>query len=36
VDDFVAHVDGRAELLQGTLDDLDRTVDAGAEAARLG
>ena len=36
VDDFVAHVDGRAELLQGPLDDLDGAVHAGAKAARLG
>ena len=33
VDDLVAHVDGRAELLQRQLDDLDRPVDAGAKAA---
>ena len=36
VHDLVAHVDRRAELFQGALDDLDRTVHAGAEAARLG
>ena len=36
VHDLVAHVDRRAELRQRALDDLDRTVDAGAEAARLG
>jgi hypothetical protein len=36
VDDFVAHVDRRAKLLQGALDDLDGAVDAGAETARLG
>ena len=35
VHDLVAHVDRRAELLDGPLDDLDRAVDAGAEAARL-
>jgi hypothetical protein len=35
VHDLVAHVDGRAELLQRALDDLDGAVDAGAEAARL-
>ena len=34
VHDLVAHIDGRAELLQRQLDDLDRPVDAGAEAAR--
>jgi hypothetical protein len=33
VDDFVAHVDRRTEPLQRELDDLDRAVDAGAEAA---
>jgi hypothetical protein len=36
VDDLVAHIDRRAELLDGPLDDLDRPVDAGAEAARTG
>ena len=36
VDDFVTHVDRRAELLQGALDDVDGAVDAGAKAARLG
>ena len=36
VDDLVAHVDRRAERLQRALDDLDRAIDAGAEAARLG
>ena len=36
VHDLVAHVDRRAEFGQRTLDDLDRAVDAGAEAARLG
>jgi hypothetical protein len=36
VDDFVAYVDRRAELLQGALDDLDGAVDAGAKSARLG
>ena len=36
VHDLVAHVDRRAEALQRALDDLDRTVDAGAKAARLG
>jgi hypothetical protein len=36
VHDLVPHVDRPSELAQRTLDDLDRTVDAGAEAARLG
>ena len=36
VDDLVADVDRRAELVQRALDDLDRAIDAGAEAARLG
>ena len=36
VHDFVPHVNGRAELLQRQLDDRDRAVDAGAEAARIG
>jgi hypothetical protein len=36
VDDLVAHVDRRAELLERALDDLDRAIDAGAKAARLG
>ena len=34
VHDLVAHIDRRAELLQRQLDDLDRAVHAGAEAAR--
>ncbi len=34
VHDLVAHVDRRPEFLQRQLDDLDRPVDAGAEAAR--
>ena len=34
VDDLVADIDRRAEALQRQLDDLDRPVDAGAEAAR--
>src|SRR5207244_1031648 len=33
VDDLVAHVHGRAVLLEQPLDDLDRAVDAGAERA---
>src|SRR5690606_890627 len=33
---FVTHVDGRTEQLQGTLDDADGAVDAGAEAAWIG
>jgi hypothetical protein len=36
VHDLVAHVDRRAELHQRALDDLDRAVDTGAEATRLG
>jgi hypothetical protein len=36
VDDLVADVDRGAPLLQRHLDDLDRPVDAGAEAARGG
>src|SRR6185369_190909 len=36
VDDLVADVDRRAELVERALDDLDRAIDAGAEAARLG
>ena len=36
VHDLVTHVDRRAVFLQGPLDDLDRPLDAGAEAARLG
>jgi hypothetical protein len=32
---FVAHVDRRAEDFQGAVDDLDRPVDPGAEAAGL-
>ena len=35
VDDLVAHVDRRAELRERLLDDRDRAVDAGAEAARV-
>ena len=34
VDDLVAHIDGRSELLERHLDDLDRPVDPGTEAAR--
>ncbi len=34
VDDFVAHIDRRAEALERELDDLDRAVDAGAKAPR--
>ncbi|MNC44449.1 hypothetical protein D3C75_933550 [compost metagenome] len=33
---FMAHVDRRAEHFQGAIDDLDRAVDAGAEAAGVG
>jgi hypothetical protein len=36
VHDLVAHIDGRAPFLERHLDDLDRAVDAGAEAARRG
>ena len=36
VDDLVADIDRRAEPLERQLDDLDRAVDAGAEAARGG
>jgi hypothetical protein len=36
VHDFVAHVDRRAEQLDRALDDVDRPVDAGAEAAGIG
>ena len=36
VDDFMADIDRGAKPLDGPLDDLDRPVDAGAEAARLG
>ena len=34
VDDLVADIDRRPEFLERQLDDLDRPVDAGAEAAR--
>src|SRR6185312_4317011 len=34
VDDLVAHVDGRAMLLEQLLDDVDRAYDSGAEASR--
>ena len=34
--DFVTHVDWRAEAHQGSFDDLDGPLDAGAEAARIG
>ena len=36
VDDLVAHIDRRPVALERLLDDLDRALDAGAEAARLG
>ena len=36
MDDFVAHIDRRAEALDRQLDDLDGAVDPGAEAARGG
>jgi hypothetical protein len=35
MDDLVAHIDGRAELLEGPFDDVDGADDAGAEPARL-
>jgi hypothetical protein len=34
--DLVADIDGRPELLQGPLDDLDRPLDTGTKAARFG
>jgi hypothetical protein len=36
VDDLVPDIDRRAIALERQLDDLDRAVDAGAEAARGG
>jgi len=36
VDDFVAHVDGPAEALEGDLDDFDCAVDTRAESAGTG
>src|SRR5207247_8401171 len=36
VHDLVPHVDRRAELLERLLDDRDRAVDSGAEAAGIG
>ena len=33
---LVAHVDRRAEQIDGALHDVDGTVDAGAETARIG
>jgi hypothetical protein len=36
VDDFVAHIDWRAEYFQRSIDDLDGTIHAGAEAAWVG
>ena len=36
VHDLVPHVDRRAELRERLLDDRDRAIDAGAEAARIG
>ena len=36
VNDFVAHIDGRAEPLDCPLDDLDGALNTRAEAARLG
>ena len=36
VDDLMADIDRRAESFERELDDLDRAVDPGAEAARSG
>ena len=36
VDDLLAHVDGRAVVLERTLDRLDGALDAGAVPARRG
>ena len=36
MDDFMAHIDWRAILCERELDDLDGTIDPGAEAARRG
>ena len=36
VHDFMAHIDGRAKLLQRALDDLNGAVNASTKAARLG
>ena len=36
VDDLVAHEHAAAEAVERALDDLDRVIDAGAEAARGG
>ena len=36
VHDFMAHVNGRAELGEGPLDDFDGPFDAGAEATGIG
>ena len=36
VHNFMAHVDGGTKFEQRPLDDLDRTIDPGAKAARLG
>jgi hypothetical protein len=36
VHDLVAHIDRPSVALDGTLDDLDGALDAGAEAARTG
>src|SRR5512139_3420764 len=33
---FVAHIDGRAMQLDGTLHDFECAIDAGTEAARIG
>ena len=34
VDDLTAHVDGRREFVESQVDDVDGTVDPGAESAR--
>jgi hypothetical protein len=36
VDDFMAHINRRPEDFQGTVDDFDRAVHAGAEATGVG
>jgi hypothetical protein len=35
VNNLVTHIDGRAILCQGALDNLDRAHDAGAKTSRL-
>ena len=36
VDHLVAHIDRRAEQIDGALHDVDGAIDAGAESARIG